>query len=338
MKQYKIGLWLIFILITGLILSACSVGVETAVSTPEAAPSEPTAEMVVEPTTEPEPTADGSAISLTDGLGNLVELDAPAQKIVSLAPSNTEILFAIGAGGQVIGRDSVSDYPEAALAVADIGGGFGELDMEGIIAAGPDLVLAADITPPEQVEALRTVGLTVFALPNPTDLPGMFANLRTTATLTGRETETEALIADLESRVTAVTETAAAVTEKPLVFYEIDGTDANAPWTSGSGTFVDTLITMSGGQNVGAVLDGAWAQISIEELISQNPDIIILGDFTWGGVTPEDVAARDSWQGLTAVQNGAVYTFDDNQVSRPGPRLVDGLENMAKLLHPELFE
>jgi iron complex transport system substrate-binding protein len=178
----------------------------------------------------------------------------------------------------------------------------------------------------------------VFALPNPTDLPGMFANLRTTATLTGREAEAEALITDLESRVTAVTNTIAAVEEKPLVFYEIDGTDANAPWTSGSGTFVDTLITMSGGQNVGAVLDGAWAQISIEELISQNPDIIILGDFTWGGVTPEDVAARDSWTGLTAVQNGAVYTFDDNQVSRPGPRLVDGLENMAKLLHPELFE
>jgi iron complex transport system substrate-binding protein len=199
-------------------------------------------------------------------------------------------------------------------------------------------VLAADITAPEQIEALNEVGLTVFALPNPTDLPGMYENLRTVALLTGHEAETEVLIADYEGRVTAVTETVSAAAKKPLVFYEIDGTDANAPWTSGSGTFVDTLITMSGGDNVGAVLDGAWAQISVEELIAQNPDIIILGDFTWGGVTPEDVAARESWAGLTAVQEGKIYTFDDNLVSRPGPRLVEGLENMAALLHPELFE
>jgi iron complex transport system substrate-binding protein len=166
----------------------------------------------------------------------------------------------------------------------------------------------------------------------------MYENLRTVAQLTGREAETELLVAEYEARVTAVSEAVAAVEEKPLVFYEIDGTDANAPWTSGSGTFVDTLITMSGGENVGAVLDGAWAQISVEELIAQNPDLIILGDFTWGNVTPEDVAARESWVDITAVQDGKIYTFDDNLVSRPGPRLVDGLEAMALLLHPELFE
>ncbi|MBE2221314.1 MAG: ABC transporter substrate-binding protein [Anaerolineae bacterium] len=333
MKQNKTSLWLIGVLLLSLMLAACSSGAvsegETAVSTPE-----PTVEVVAEPTAEPEP----AGISLTDALGNTIELDAPAQKIVSLAPSNTEVLFAIGAGSQVIGRDSVSDYPAEALAVADIGGGFGELAVETIVSLAPDLVLAADITPPEQVEALTDVGLTVFALPNPTDLPGMYENLRTVALLTGHEAETEALVADYEARVTAVTDIVATAEEKPLVFYEIDGTDANAPWTSGAGTFVDTLITMSGGSNVGAVLDGAWAQISVEELIAQNPDIIILGDFTWGGVTPEDVAARESWGDLTAVQNSAVYTFDDNLVSRPGPRLVEGLENMAALLHPDLFE
>ncbi len=327
MKQNKTSLWLITVLILGLLLAACSSGaapeMETAVPQPE-----PTVEIIEAPT----------GISLTDALGNTIELDGPAQKIISLAPSNTEVLFAIGAGSQLIGRDSVSDYPAEALAVTDIGGGFGELAVETIVSLEPDLILVADITPPEQVEALNAVSLTVFALPNPTDLPGMYENLRTVALLTGHEAETEALIADYEARVTAVTETVSAAEEKPLVFYEIDGTDANAPWTSGSGTFVDTLITMSGGENVGAVLDDAWAQISVEELITQNPDIIILGDFTWGNVTPEDVAARESWVDITAVQNNAIHTFDDNLVSRPGPRLVDGLEAMALLLHPELFE
>ena len=332
MKQNKTSLWLIAVLILGLMLAACSSGAvseaETAVVETIVSEAEPTIEIV----------AASTSISLTDALGNTIELDGPAQKIISLAPSNTEVLFAIGAGSQLIGRDSVSDYPAEALDVADIGGGFGELAVETIVSLEPDLVLAADITSPEQVEALNEVGLTVFALSNPTDLPGMYENLRTVALLTGHEAEAEVLIADYEVRVTAVTETVAAAEEKPLVFYEIDGTDANGPWTSGPGTFVDTLITMSGGDNVGAVLDGAWAQISVEELIAQNPDIIILGDFTWGGVTPEDVAARDSWGGLTAVQEGKIYTFDDNLVSRPGPRLVEGLENMAALLHPELFE
>lgn len=324
---YSLGL-ILLLTMTVLLIGGC--GGETAV------PAQATD--VPQPPTAAPTEAAPQAIVLIDALGSTVELAAPAQRIISLAPSNTEVLFALGAGGQMVGRDSVSDYPEEALAVADIGGGFGELAVETILSLNPDLVLAADITPPEQIKALTDVGLTVYALPNPTDLPGMFDNLHTVAQLTGQEAAAEMLVADLEARVTAVTEKVAAVTEKPLVFYEIDGTDPNAPWTTGPGTFVDTLINMGGGQNVGAVLDSPWAQLSIEELLTQDPDIILLGDYTWGGVTPEDVAARESWNGLTAVQSGAVFTFDDNTVSRPGPRLVDGLEAMAKALHPELFE
>ncbi|KAA3658748.1 MAG: hypothetical protein DWQ04_24210, partial [Chloroflexi bacterium] len=236
---------------------------------------EPEAEEVSateEATEEPASESAGEPIILTDGLGQTIELMEPAQRIVSLAPSNTEILFAVGAGAQVVGRDSFSDYPEAAFEVADIGGGFAELDMETIISLEPDLVLAADITAPEQIQALTDVDLTVFALTNPVELPGMFDNLRTVAILTGHEAETEALIVTLEERVTAVSDTITAVEEKPLVFYEIDGTDPNAPWTTGTGTFVDTLINMAGGENVAAVLEGAWIQISIEELIVQDPE------------------------------------------------------------------
>ncbi|MCA9920865.1 MAG: ABC transporter substrate-binding protein [Anaerolineales bacterium] len=340
MKKHT--LFLLWIILFGVFLAACTSTSETVDNT--AVSTAPTAEMTevnAEEPTETEVEVEAAAnepISLTDGLGSTIELTGPAQHIISLAPSNTEILFAIGAGDQVVGRDSFSDYPEAALEVTDIGGGFAELDMETIVSLEPDMVLAADITAPEQIQALTDLGITVFALPNPVELPGMYDNLRTVAVLTGREAETETLIGELEARVTAVTDAVANAETTPPVFYELDSTEPDAPWTSGPGTFIDTIIAMSGGKNVGAALEGAWVQISIEELIVQDPDIILLGDALWGGITPEDVAARESWDGLTAVQTGSVFPFDDNLVSRPGPRLVDGLEAMAQLLHPELFE
>ena len=354
-------LLILIALLLGLLLTACGAAEQPVSDAPPADTVEEDAKTVVEvesaavaeePATEVGAAAEteevmeeaeaeeaaGTPIIVTDGLGNTIELMGPAQRIISLAPSNTEILFAVGAGAQVIGRDSFSDYPEAAFSVVDIGGGFAELDMETILSLEPDLILAADITAPEQIQALTDVDLTVFALPNPVELPGMFDNLRIVALLTGHEAETEELIVTLEERVTAVSNKIATVEENPLVFYEIDGTDPNAPWTTGTGTFVDTLITMAGGENVAAKLEGSWIQISIEELIVQDPELILLGDALWGGVTPEAVAAREGWDGLTAVKTNNVFPFDDNLVSRPGPRLVDGLEAMAQFLHPELFE
>jgi iron complex transport system substrate-binding protein len=286
-----------------------------------------------------EPTEPQSGpITLTDGLGRSITLQQPAIRVLSLAPSNTEILFAIGAGSKIVGRDTFSNYPEQALELPDIGGGFGELNIEMVLTANPDLVLAADLTPPEQVQALEQVGLTVYSLPNPTNFDGLYANIATVSQLVGNKDQGRQLIEDLTARVKAVEEKTSAAPEIPLTFYELDATDPNAPWTSGPGTFIDTLITMAGGENLGAELAGDWVQISIEELLSRDPDIIILGDYTWGGVTPEDVAARPGWETLSAIQNGKIYTIDDNLVSRPGPRMVDGLETMAKLIHPELFE
>lgn len=277
-------------------------------------------------------------IVLTDAFGKTIKLEAPAQKIISLAPSNTEILFAVGAGKQVVGRDAFSDVPAEAGSLPDVGGGFGALNTEVIVSLDADLALAADLTPAEQIQALEELGLTVFALPNPNNFTEMYENLRTVARLTGHESETETLIQSLQARVDAVTQKVASVTEKPLVFYELDATDVNAPYTSGPGTFIEFLIHSAGGENLGSALSGAWVQVSIEELITREPDLIILGDFTWGGVTPEAVAARAGWDTLAAVKSGNVFTIDDNLVSRPGPRLVDGLEAIARILHPDLFQ
>lgn len=323
-KNFQLRIqWLAAVLVYTILLSSCNT-------------LSPTQIVTLSPTSAIAPTI--APIVIVDGLGHEITLETPAQRILSLAPSNTEILFAIGAGKQVVGRDSFSDYPQEALALSDVGGGFGELNTEAIVSLQPDLVLAAEITPPEQILALENLGMTVFALKNPVEFDELFNNLKTVGVLTGRETEAQILSDALLSRLQVVESAISVASELPLVFYELDVTDPNAPWTSGPGTFIDTMIRTAGGENLGSTLQGFWIQVSLEELIRLDPEVIILGDYTLGGVTPEMVAQRAGWEGLKAVIEGQVYTFDDNLVSRPGPRLLDGLEAMARLLHPELFK
>jgi iron complex transport system substrate-binding protein len=279
----------------------------------------------------------GSA-TYTDGLGRKITLAHPAQRVVSLAPSNTEILFAIGAGSQVVGRDSYSDYPAEAKQAADIGGGFTVLNTELILSKKPDLVLAAPLTPQEQIADLDKAGLTVYVVPNPKTFDDLYTNMETVAKLTGHEKGAASLIDSLKLRVGAVTNVVAKATQKPLVYYELDATDPTAPYTPGPETFVDLLIRTAGGVNFGSDLKGEWVQVSVEQLLAKEPDLIVLGDNTYGGVTPQQVKARAGWEALHAVKQDQIFIFDDNLVSRPGPRLVDGLEAMAKLLHPDLFK
>ena len=287
------------------------------------------------PTTELVPT-DVPTLTYTDGLGREVKLEATPQRIVSLAPSNTEILFAVGAGSQVVGRDEFSDYPAEAASIESIGGSFGEYNVEAIVALEPDLVLAAEINPPELVQQLEDLGLTVYYLSNPTTLEGMYENLETVASLTGHDA-TE-LVDSLKARVAAVDEKIAPLSSQILVFYEIDASDPTKPWTYGPGTFGDLLISRAGGYNIGGNAENdPYPQLSLEQIVASNPSVIILGDAIWG-VTPESVVARPGWETIEAVKSNNIFPIDDNLISRPGPRLVDGLVQIAQLLHPGLFE
>jgi iron complex transport system substrate-binding protein len=282
------------------------------------------------------PTAAPATLTFTDGLGREVILAEPPQRIVSIAPSNTEILFAVGAGDRVVGRDEFSDYPEAAKNVTNIGSAFEELNTELIVSLEPDLVLAAEINTPEQVKQLEDLGITVYYLNNPHTLEELYTNLEIVSQLTRTEPEAAALVESLQERVAAVDEKIAPVGAKPSVFYELDSTDPSKPFTAGKDTFITLLIERAGGSNIAADLEG-YPQLSLEQIVAADPEIIILGDSMWG-VTPEMVASRPGWENLSAVKNGNVVPFDDNLVSRPGPRLVDGLEQLAKLLHPDVFE
>jgi iron complex transport system substrate-binding protein len=194
------------LLVLALLLAACAPA-----ATPPPVPTQTAAPAVADtlaptdapaPTDEPAPAAE--PIRIVDGLGRTVTLPEPAQTVVSLAPSNTEILFAVGAGSQVIGRDDFSNYPEEAATVASIGGSMGDYNLEEITRLQPELVLATGINTPELVKSLEELGLTVFYLGNPTEIEGMFENLEIVGQLTGRETEAAALVTSLQERVQRV--------------------------------------------------------------------------------------------------------------------------------------
>ncbi|KAF0110919.1 MAG: iron complex transport system substrate-binding protein [Chloroflexi bacterium] len=317
MKKFKQSL--LYLIILGALLAGC-------VSQP--AP-------VIVPTLEP--TATFSPIQVVDGLDRSITLDQPAQRIVSLAPSASEILFAVGAGSQVVGRDSFSNYPEMVKEIQDVGGSMGNYSYEMIASLTPDLVVAAEINTPEQVKALEDLGLTVYYIANPSGMDGLYPILDTLGALTGHSAEATVLVDSLKARVEAVAGTIAKTESRPVVFYELDGSEPAKPWTPGPGTFLDQLIQMAGGINLGSSLTSAWAQISVEELLVQDPDLILLGDSIYG-MTPDQVAARPGWENLKAIKQNQIFGFNDDLVSRPGPRLVDGLEALAKLIHPELYK
>ena len=278
-----------------------------------------------------------TSIVLTDGLGREVILTNPATQIVSLSPSNTELLFIVGAGDQTIGRDSFSDYPAEASDLPNIGGGFSEYNLEMLLTLEPDLVLAAEINTAELVQFIEDLGIPVFYISNPLTMDDLYTNILHVGFLSGNEETAQQVIVDFKERVAAINSAIEKTTTTPTVFYELDATDPTKPYTPGQNTYYSTLISQAGGKSIGDALESSWAQISLEELLMQDPDLILLGDSVWG-ITPESLAEREGWNTLSAVQSGNVLPFDDNLLARPGPRLIDGLEALARIIHPEVFE
>jgi iron complex transport system substrate-binding protein len=281
----------------------------------------------------PEPTPE--PIVQTDALGRELVFENPVQRVVSIAPSNTEILFAVGAGDLLVGRDEFSDYPEAAVDVPSIGSTYGDLNVEAIVALDPDLILAADINPPEQIQTMEEVGLTVFVLGNPSDFEGLFENLETVGILTGHEAEAQVLIEDLRTRFDNITSILGGV-EPVRLFYEIDGSDPSAPWTTGSNTFQQYIFELAHGDNIASDIEG-WGQISLEELIVRDPEVILFGTGPFVPTTVEILSSRSGWGDITAVKEGQVFGVNTDLLDLPGPRLIEGLEAVAKILHPDLF-
>jgi len=279
-----------------------------------------------------------AAMTITDVSGRSVTIAAPPQRIVALAPSDTEILFALGLGPKVLAVDDFTDYPPEAKKLPKIGGLNGSYNFEQIVALKPDLVLAAGISPPEAVQKLADLKLTVVVLGTPqTTLDSVFADIALAGKITGQTEQAERVAAALRQELDAVEAKVATATTRPRVYWELDATDPTKPFSVGPGNFVGDLIAMAGGTNIFASAGSPFPQISAEQVVAADPEVIIMSDAAYG-ITVESLAQRPGWQAIAAVKDQRVSPIDDNLVSRPGPRIVDGLEATARIIHPELFK
>jgi iron complex transport system substrate-binding protein len=273
--------------------------------------------------------------TITDDWGREIHLETVPQRIVSHVPSITETLFALGLGDKIVGDSEYCDYPEAAKTKPKIGGYFTP-NLEEIVALKPDIVLT-DGYVPELITKLDSLGIPLAVI-DPKDINGILRNIELMGNVTGSQKEATELTSDMKKRIDAVVD-AVSSASRPSVFYVFDATDTTKPWTAGPGSFVDALISLAGGENVAASASGPWIEFNMEQLINSNPDIILV-DSSHGtaAISPAQLKELPGWQNLTAVKENRIYTIDGDLVNRSGPRIVQGLEEMAKILHPELFQ
>lgn len=280
----------------------------------------------------PTPTPAAFPLTLTDDAGRTVTLKAAPQRVISLAPSNTETVYALGKGALLVGVTEYCDYPADAKSKPKIGG-FTKIDLEKVVGLTPDLVLATNIHTKSIVPELEKRGLTVFVI-EPQNVDEVLSKLVTFGKLLGATNEATQLTAQLKSRMDAVTSKVTTAKTKPRVFYEIDKT----LFTAGPGSFIDDLLVKAGGVNIAADAKGAYPQLTVEAVIAKDPEVILLGDMLFGE-SPESVKARPGWATITAVKNNRIIPIpDENLITRPGPRIIDGLEIVARALHPDLFK
>lgn len=283
----------------------------------------------------PEAVNTKSPIEITDQLGRVVKLDKIPQRIISLAPSNTEILYALGLADRVVAVTDYDNYPPEVKQKPSIGG-FTTPNIEKIVSLSPDLVLATDIHQAQVIPNLEQRGITVMALA-PKNLDDVLKAIVLVGKVTGTDKEASKLAADMQTRIKAVTDVTNNLpqSQRPRVFYI---TWQDPLMTAGSGTLEDDLIRKGGGVNIAQNLTG-YPSISLEAVIQDNPEVIIAGvNMGTGADQPYQFAITEPrLRNTDARQHDRVYSIDTDLVARGGPRIVDALEQFATFIHPELF-
>lgn len=277
--------------------------------------------------------AEDAAVTVTDMTGREITLAAPATRVVALTASDCEILYALGAGDTLVGRGEYCDYPEDVQAVASVQSGY-ETNVEQIIALEPQVVLMATMAQTkEQVEALEAAGVHVI-VSDAQDIAGVYAAIELIGAVTGKNDEAAALIAGMKDSFAAIAARAEGDGSK-TVYFEVSPLEYGL-WTAGKGTFMDELAQMIGLKNAFEDVEG-WAAVSEEQVLERDPDYIVTISMYYGeGPTPvEEIMGREGWQELKAVKNEAVFNADSNEVSRPGPRLVDAAQALYDFVYGE---
>lgn len=314
-------------------LAACTAGGSSALTQVPATAGSPT------PVASPKAVASAASpsgtpafpITLTDDEGTEVDLPTEPRRIVSLTPATTEILFALGAGSRVVATTDFDDFPPEAVELPDVAS-FTAVDVEKIVGLEADLVVAGGnfFNPPEAIARLRSLGVPVVVVYAP-NLAAVLDDIELIGNAVGLADAAVEMTSAMQSGFDDVARATASLAS-PRTFYELDAT--SAIYTAADGSFVEEMIKLAGGDPIttGSRTDFS---ISLEKLIDADPELILLGDAAYG-VTPDQVAARPGWNVMTAVTTGDIRPVNDLLVTRPGPRLAQGLRELAQAIHPEV--
>ena len=276
-------------------------------------------------------------VTVTDATEQKVTIEAKPEKIVSLMPSNTEIAFGLDLGEQIVGVSDFDNYPEEAAKKEKIGGM--EFNVEKIISLKPDLVLAHESsgeTGEAGLQQLRDAGITVLVINNAAKFTEVYETIRLIGTATGEKEQAETLIADMKKKVEDIKTKAQAIKEedKKTVFVEVS--PAPELYAAGKNTFIDEMLQIINAKNT--VAEEGWPKMESEAIIKSNPEVIVT---THGYYTPEpvkNVTSREGWQNITAVKENRVVDVHSDKVTRTGPRLTEGVEELAKAVYPDIFK
>jgi iron complex transport system substrate-binding protein len=319
--------------VTSAIVLALLLVAGCAAASPSASPQASTAiPATPAPTVAPTATPAAFPTTITDDQGTTVTVSAEPRKIVSLTPAATEILYAIGAGERVVAKvEDLSNFPPAAASLPVVATYQG-VDVEKIVSLDADLVVSggADFGQGDAVEQLRHANVPVVVV-GPTTTSGVLEDIRFLGEATGESATANALADGMQADFDAI-RTATASGTHPKVFYEIDA--SNAIYGPAKGSFLEEMLTIAGAEPV-TTGSATTYDIPLETLVTANPDIILLGDAAYG-VTVDQVKARSGWKTIGAVQKGAIQPVEDVVITRPGPRLIEGLLALVKAIHPEL--
>lgn len=273
------------------------------------------------------------AKTVSDQMGRTIEIPETPQRVISLAPSITEIVYFIGRGDLLAGVSRFSDYPEAARELPKVGS-YVHLDLERIVALEPDLCIAIkDGNPKNVVDRLEALGIPVYAV-NPQSLETVIDTIRTLGKLLNAESHAQVLAAELEQRIARIDEKVNRASARPGIFFQI----GVAPIVSaGSGTFINEIIERAGGRNLAGGATG-YPRFSREQVLGLAPEVLIITSMARGKIFEQVRDEWLEWEEMPASRNNRVYIQESDLFDRPSPRLVDGLEHLTRLIHPELFE
>lgn len=316
----KISILVVLLAVSALLFAGCASETVDQTPAPSATPSA---------TPDASETPEDASYTVVDSQGTQHEFDTVPETVISLAPNITEIVFALGSEDKLIGRTDWCNYPEEVSQVEALGN-IDQPDVERILELNPDMVLMSEMTKKELAFQIRDAGIPFFIVDNEESFDGAYASIEMVGAVLGKSEEAGKIVSDMKQHVSQVKETVSGA-EAPTVYY-IMGYGEYGDYTAGKGTFISEMIKEANAVNVADDTEG-WTY-SVERLVEHNPDVLLLS--MWAPA--EGLGEATGYKDLTAVKEGDVHVIDDDKLQRLGPRLAEAFEDMAKAIHPGLFE